>query len=233
MMIETFPPERPFLPASLRWRLMDAVEEGAAPYGLPTIDVSVDGGGWWTASLLRMQGGTGYHHRTLRAMALRLRGGRAVNVPWVELARIGTPPPPVRFSDGASFDDGSRFVGQACVAELAEPVRFRDDEATIRILTPHQLIGGDMFSIDRGPLMGDELHGTDQVEALGDGRWRVRIGPQFRRSHPAGTPVNFSDPKCAMKLQDPNGGLWPTFERNWIARADALFVEKMYPGEAP
>lgn len=223
-MIQAFPQARPFLPSKLRWRLADATDEGPSPYQLPAQVVGFDGGGWWEASFGEMQAGTGLHHRALRAMALALRGGRKVEVPFLEMSPIGLPLVGT-FGDGSTFSDGGHLIGSACSAELVDPVGVRDDTAYVRILTGQPLLGGDMFSLDRGETMGSELHCTEAVEEVEAGIWAVTIGPQFRAAHAAGTLVDFSTPRCAMRLRDPDGGLWPTFDRSWIGRSSAMFVE--------
>lgn len=223
-MIDRLPLARPFLPAKLRWRLVDARVEGPAAFGLPPSGVTTDGGGWWEAELAEMRAATGVDHRALRAVALRLRGGARIDVPFLEQVPTGGLSE-VPFSDGSSFSDGSLFLSGAVSATLEEAVAADDDTALIRIETGHPLLGGDVFSLVRSATLGEEMHATSRVEEVSTGLWSVEIGPQFRQAHAAGTVLNFNDPHCAMRLVDPDGGLWPTVTRSWIGRPSARFVE--------
>lgn len=224
-MIDRLPLVRPFLPGRLRWRLADARLNGTADsFGLPADVVTTDGGGWWVADFGLMRASSAAHHRALRAMALRLRGGRRVEVPFLEKASTGGLTS-VGFSDGASFSDDTEFQSGAVTAVLDEPLALRADVAVIRITSGHQLLGGDVFSLLRSPTLGSELHATSAVEALSGNRWAVEIGPQFRQAYPAGTEVNFNDPCCAMRLNDPEGRLWPEAAPAWNVDAAARFEE--------
>ena len=225
-MIDRLPFVRPFTPAGLRWRLVDSVIEGAGGLGTPTTRISTYGGGWWVAEFEQMKVASPEHHRAMRAMAMRLRGGVRIDVPFVELRPTGGLSP-VPFGDGSTFGDGSLFLSGEVGAILEEAVALNDDTALIRILTGHPLIGGDMFSIARPLDFGSGLYGTDRVEPLGDGVWSVTIGPQFRAAHPAGTVLNFNDPHCVMRLEDPEGSMWPRLTRGWHGTASARLVEAM------
>lgn len=224
--IDRLPFQRPFTPTGLRWRLVDSVIEGPSGLGLPAARISTDGGGWWVAQFDEMKAATPLHHRALRAMTLRMRGGRVFDVPFIEQAPTGALST-VPFSDGTTFGDGSEFVSGAMTAVLAADVALNDDTATIQISTGHVLQGGDVFSIDNGPLLGSSMFATSEVEEVSPGLWSVEIGPQFRRAHPAGTALNFNDPHCAMRLEDPEGAMWPRIVRGWHGTASALFVEAL------
>lgn len=225
-MVETWPQARPFLASKLRWRLPDARIEGPAGFGLPVDVVSTDGGGWWVAELGDLMGWEPAHHRAMRAMALRLRGGRRIDVPFIEdqpsggLTSVG-------FSDGTLFSDETAFQAGQVVAVLDEALPLRADVAIVRIDSGHELLGGDVFSLFRSPTLGSELHMTSSVERLSGNRWAVEVGPQFRGSYEAGAEVNFNDPHCAMRLNDPEGGLWPTNDPSWVFQASARFEEAL------
>lgn len=226
-MIETFPLIRPFLPALLRWRLVDATVEGPAGFGLPADSGSTDGGGWWVAEFGDMQAGTPAMHRALRAMAGRLRGGRRVDVTFMEKAPTGGVHGSVPFSDGTLFSDGTGFTGGLMEATFEDALSLRADEALIRITTGHALIAGEMFSVLRSPDLGSELHCTSAVEQVEEDLWSVELFPPMRQDHEAGVPVNFNNPACAMRLQDPEGNMWPSVDRNWRPKASARFVEAL------
>lgn len=225
-MIDRLPFIRPFNPTGLRWRLVDAVIEGAGGLGTPTPRISTDGGGWWVAEFGEMKVSSPAHHRAMRAMAIRLRGGVRIDVPFVELAPTGGLTS-VPFAGGVTFSDGSEFGSGAVSAVLEEAVALNDDAALIRITTGQLLTGGDVFSIERPLGFGSGLYATDRVADLGDGVWSVTIGPQFRASHPAGTALNFNDPHCVMRLEDPEGAMWPRLTRGWHGTASARLVEAL------
>lgn len=224
-MIDRLPLARPFLPGRLRWRLIDARLGGVSDsYGLPADVVTTDGGGWWVADFGMMRASSSAHHRALRALAVRLRGGRRIDVPFLEKEPMGGITS-VGFSDGTTFSDDTEFQSGIVSAVLDEAVTLRSDVAVIRIDSGHELLGGDVYSLDRGGLLGSEMHVTSAIERLSGNRWAVEIGPQFRRGYLAGTEVNFNDPCCAMRLNDPEGTMWPEAAPAWNVDAAAHFEE--------
>lgn len=223
-MIERLRLTRPFMPSRLRWRLADAMVDGPAGFGLPPSGISTDGGGYWVADFGDMQSGTDAHHRSMRGLASRLRGGRRINVPYLEMAPTGGLEE-VPFSDGETYSDGTGELAGLITAVLEEAVALRDDTALIRVVSGPNLRGSDVFSIFRSDVLGDEMHLCDSMIEVEPGLWSVTIGPQFRQAWPAGTEINFNNPHCGMRLQDAEGGLWPEATRGWNTRASAKFVE--------
>lgn len=198
----------PFLGA-VTPRIVDARTEAPGGYGFPAPAGTVDGGGWWQVDVEDMKGADTHHFNMARAFASSVRGGRRIRVP----VRSGGVSPGGRgarvgFSDGATFSDGSRFLGGLAEAYLVEAVGLRDDEAIIDLRSGQTLIGGEMFSIERGGDLGPELHLIDQVERASGTTWRVKVGPQFRASHEVGKEVNFNDPAFVATIPDP-APLWP------------------------
>ena len=224
-MIEPFPNVRPFLPAQLRWRVIETRQETDALLGQPSDRFNADGGGYVVASLRRMKVHDPAHHRAIRAMALSLRGGQLVSVPIFDPARIASPVGIVPYADGVTHSDGTGFQSWSVQAVLEEPVALRDDEALVRVTSGHDLDVGVWFSLWRGVERGDEAHMASKVWNLGGGLWRMRIGPQFRQGHAAGTPLNFDRPCCTMKLKDPDGEMWPEIDRTLGGHASAYFEE--------
>lgn len=224
-MIEAFPRARPFVPAKLRWRLVDSVVEGPSDFGLPAAEQTTDGGGWWEVEFGDMfAGGRDEHHRALRGLASRARGGLRLNVPFIERAPTGAMVDGF-FDDDMGFDDDTAFTEGAMIAHLENAVGLRDDTARIRVTSDHRLRGEDVFSLLRSDALGDEMHLCETVYEVSPGLWEVTIGPMFRQAYPAGTPVNFNDPCCAMRIQDREGGLWPAFDRSWNVRTSVKMVE--------
>lgn len=224
-MVDRLPLAAPFAAARLRWRLVDARLSGPGSFGLPPETITTDGGGWWEVMRAGMDIYDADEQRAMRAVALRLRGGRRIDVPFQEESATGGLRR-VTWSDGTLSSDGTGIISGAIVAYLAEPVALRADEAVIDIPGGPPLLGGDAFSLFRSPALGSELHATEEVERIATDRWRVRVAPQFRQAHPAGAEVNFNDPACAMRVADAEG-LWPEFEPGWIGAGQTLFREAL------
>lgn len=223
-MVDRLPLARPFRPGKLRWRLVDARIQGPDSYGLPPDSVTTDGGGWWVAELGEMPALTPDELMTLRATAVQLRGGRRIDVPFLEQRPTGGVSP-IEFGDDALFDDGADWGSGLVTAVLDQTVGLRADEARIRVTSGAPLVGGDAFSLWRGPDLGSELHVMGAVQSLGDNVWAVEVAPQMRQAYPANVEVNFNDPHCAMRLVDPEGRMWPEIGRGWNPRAGARFEE--------
>lgn len=227
-MVDRLPLARPFLPAKLRWRLADARLEGPGGLGVPPERITTDGGGWWVVELGDMAAMTPAEHRALRAFASRARRRGIVDVPFLEQDPVGglvTVP----FSDGSTFSDGAGWASGVISAALEEAAALRDDELTVRITSGHELHPfGDVFSLVRSSALGSEMHVVETAEALGSGLWRLRFGPNLRQAYPAGTEVDFNDPRCGMKVAD-TAGLWPEFTRSWNARAAVVLEEAWRP----
>lgn len=198
----------PFL-GDITPRIVDARTEAPGGYGWPAASGTVDGGGWWQVDLEDMRAGEPHHFNMARAFASSVRGGRRVRVP-VRAGGVtpGGRGPHVPFADGATFGDGARFVGGRAQAYLVNAVGLRDDEALIDLQSGQNLIGGELFSLERTPELGPELHLIDGLERVTGTLWRVRVGPQFRADHAAGAEVNFNDPAFAATVPDPSP-LWP------------------------
>lgn len=226
-MIETFALSAPFLPERLRWRLVDVTVEGPGGFGLPADSGTTDGGGWWVAEFADMSVDSPITHRTLRAITGRFRGGRRIEVPFLEEAPTGGEHGAVPFSDGTVFADGSGFTGGLMEATLDEAAVLRADTLMIRVTTGHALVGGEMFSLLRSADLGSELHCTSRVEEVEAGLWSVEIFPPLRQAYAADVPVNFNTPSCAMRLDDSEGSLWPWAEIGWRMKASARFVEAL------
>lgn len=222
--MERLPSASPFLPARLQWRIADAATEGVGAFGIPPVQVTTDGGGYWVAEFGEMRGATDAQHRALRALASRRRGGGRIDVPFLEMSPTGGVEE-VSFSDGTTYSDGTGESVGLVSAVLEAAVEANDFEALIRVTAGPNLRGGDVFSVVRSPDLGSELHLCESMTEVADRLWSVTVGPQFRQAHAAGTPLNFNDPCCAMRLVDPEGALWGRFDRSWITRPSARFVE--------
>lgn len=223
-MIERLPSAAPFLPQMMRWRLADARTEAAGGFGIPPVSVTTDGGGYWVAEFGEMRAATDPQHRALRGLAARMRGGKRINVPFFELAPTGGLEE-VSFSDGTTYDDGTGEIAGLTSAVLEEAVAANAFTCLIRVTAGPDLRGDDVFSAIRSAALGEELHLCESLTLVEPGLWEATVAPQFRQAHAAGTELNFNDPACAMKLDDPEGQLWGRFDRTWIARPSARFVE--------
>lgn len=222
-MIE-LPRIRPFVGKAIRPVLMDARVQAPGALGWSPVTGSVDGGGWWQWTVRGMLAYRPNHVRTLRAFATAVRGGERVIVPCIDDPQgLARGPENVPFNDGASFDDGALWRGESIEAHIESAVGLRADELIIVVRSGQELLGGDLFSLDR-PEKGPELHVTSRVEYLGANRWRVRVGPNFRQDHAALTDCNFDTPAFTATIPD-TSTLWPEYGVDWVGEAEVTFVE--------
>lgn len=220
------PRSRPFTPRDFRWRLAGHIIQGPERMGLPPVMGTTEGGGWWTAELNSPPFNDPVHHRAVRALALKLRGGRVVDVPFTDPAPLGSTVV-TGFSDGTSFTDGTGFSGGTASATLEMAASLRADEATVRVTSGHIIRPGHAFSLFRSVERGSELHMVDEVSDLGGGLFEITFGPNLRQGYPAGAALDFNEPRCAMRLVDPDGGLWPSVEIGGFAKVEMKFAEAL------
>lgn len=207
-------------------RLVDSTVEAPGGFGFPSASATLDGGAWWQMTIAEMIGYKPHHLNMIWAFSAAVRGGDRVRV---SISLRGVTPGgiaiPVSFSDSATFDDGSMFAGGIADAVLDEAVGLRDDEAVIWMRSGQPLIGGEFWSLERGPEKGPELHINSQVEYLGSDRWKVRSAPTMRQDHPAGAEVNFNRPAFAATVPD-KSTLWPEVRSGSdFFLVEATFVE--------
>lgn len=172
------------------------VSGGRALNGDDTV-IATDGGGRWVA-----QYGSAPLNRRDKVLAWRaaramLEGGVVPVIFPICDARhqpvAGTYR--VSHSDDTPFSDDSLYSGGDCTVAAAADVALRGTAMTLAITTIGKpLIGGERFSI-RHPVWGDRLYEIKTV----DGN-QITFRPPLREAVLAGTEINFSDPRCVMRL---------------------------------
>lgn len=100
----------------------------------------------------------------------------------------------VPHGDGASFGDGSLYVGQVIDATLASSVAVRAVSASINIRHAAPLEPGQHFSI------AERLYRLRTVQYASDTTAAITFRPPLREAASAGTRLEFDDPVCRMRL---------------------------------
>lgn len=101
----------------------------------------------------------------------------------------------VPHSDGASFSDESEYQQGDASAVTAAAAPLRATTITLTgINFPRPLHGGEWFSIDH-PTYRHRAYRVGMIN--GDS---ITFRPPLREAVPAGTPLNFADPLCTMRV---------------------------------
>lgn len=101
----------------------------------------------------------------------------------------------VPHSDNTPFSDGTLYVGGGPTATAASAAPLRSTSLSLSGLFSRPLIGGEWFSIAH-PTKGDRAYKVRSVEGT-----TVSFVPPLREAVPAGSEINFRDPRCLM-VQD-------------------------------
>lgn len=222
---------------SWKWELgARTVSGGRSLSGLmPT--ARFDGGGMWMAELGDVQVSSADHVRAWRALTARLDSGATPVVlearderfaPWPLLD--GAPvvsPYTATFSDGATFSDETVLESEVIAAELVEDAALRATTITISLSNAEPLRGGEHFSIQHDTF-SHRLYRVGKVVIDDDGNSVVTIRPPLREATAAGTRVEFDNPKCIMRLADPDA-MDLMLERRIYGSASVKFVEDFPP----
>jgi hypothetical protein len=226
-----------FPPADHLWFPAGSALSGGTPIsGAPqTADASA--GGWWVCEYQVAKLRTLQQIGTYRAILGRLNSG----VGLIELPVLdglqpwpnGVRPALTRFSDLTDFSDGSEFLGSPIVAALAADAYMpawpappvAPTQAQILLTTSAPLMGVEYFSII-GPSGNVRLHLITEVVAVAGDVTTVNFLPPLREDMAAGTPIDFNDPRCTMKVDIASvQGAWPRMEVPFTARPKIVFAE--------
>lgn len=176
--------------------VQNVISGGTALDGGETV-IATDGGGRWRAEYSNAPLNRRDKVMAWRAARALMEGGAVPIIFPICDARHQpvNKPVGVTHSDGSSFDDESLYEsGGGDVAATAG--------ATLRATTLHinasalqkPLVGGERFSIDH-PTWRHRLYEVKKV--AGD---TIQFRPPLRETVEAGTPIEFRDPKCVMRL---------------------------------
>lgn len=105
----------------------------------------------------------------------------------------------VHHSDGASFFDGTLYSGSDCAAEVAVDAPLRATQLSISMSLGKPLLGGERFTIVH-PEMRERCYQIGRVLALSDSAATFQFHPPAREAVPAGTEVDFINPRSVMRL---------------------------------
>lgn len=140
-------------------------------------------------------------------------------------APAGTQLAEVPHSDGAVFSDDSLYASSGPKGILAADAAVF--ATTISLLWPGltELLGGDFeVTSPEGPRLHRIKRFLDRGGTAGAYVYGVEISPPLRCDLLAGAELNFTDPRCLMRLANPDA-FAATLEMNRWGTFDAEFVE--------
>lgn len=100
----------------------------------------------------------------------------------------------VPHSDGTPFSDDSLYRSSGAEGSLLADAALRATSIRMSIASEKPLIGGELFTIVH-PNWGERAYRIIRID--GD---TVHIRPPLREAAPAGTVLDFDDPRCRMRL---------------------------------
>lgn len=218
-------------PADLEWSPVGGVDTGGPSLsGLEQLD-RTDGGPKWIARMVRIPLATREQILAFQALQMNLENGTA---PIILRRRARDRTPGVDSSPGAltphsdetPFDDGSLYLTQDVTASTTESADLRDDTLTITIAALRPLIGGEDFGINH-PTAGWRMYRVRRVLSNVGEAYTIQIGPPLREDVPDGTALDFSDPRCVMRLSDPRS-FATALQFNRYGWVDAEFEEAFF-----
>lgn len=217
---------------ALRWGDTANWVSGGATLGGESQERSTNGGGAWVAACSAISLITALDSRIWEALMLNWSlGDTKIIVPRCSNLKATFAQTGARntHSDGTPFSDGSLYAGGSFGA-LAAPVALRDTTAQITLPVGAALLGGEPFTMT-GPNRSERLYGVARILAVDvpTNTATVRFAKPAREAYPAGTEVDFGDPRCLMRAQLANGAGWATFDPAWHAQVDMVFRETFAP----
>jgi hypothetical protein len=192
------------------------------------------GGGLWSAELASIPVRTTQQVHAWRALeGLLDSGATQVVVPMCDKRYF--PAPVVNGSrlvtygdqpldDGVLFDDGSGIIQPVVVASIAAAAPLRATEVRLNFMAGSPLQGGEHFSLTH-PNIGDRIYRVIRIrlDAL-TGQSIVTIRPPLREAVTALSVADFDQPKCVMRVAQPESMKLALAQRKW-GSPSAMFVE--------
>lgn len=183
--------------------------------------IVTDGGGRWVADYQNAPLNRREKVMSWRALRAQLNSGtRAIIFPICDARHQPVASRQhVPHSDDTPFSDDSLYTSGDCEVEAAADAPLRATTMTINpIALGKPLIGGERFSIDH-PTWRHRLYEIATV--LGDA---ITFRPPLREAVTAGTELNFSDPRCVMRL---SGDMSAPLSGPRFATGSIMLVEDM------
>ncbi len=116
-------------------------------------------------------------------------------------------------SDGSPFSDGAGYRQSSIKVILTSSLALRATSAVLTIEAAGPLRRGMLFTIWTGPRPSMYII-TKEPEISGN-RATIKFLPPLRAAAPAGTEVDFADPKLVMNLASPDSGELPLDMGRW------------------
>lgn len=172
--------------------------------------IELSGGGLWQVQCDSIRVRTRAQILAYRAVVARAIGPvRPIVVPIYD--RVAPTICASRYSthsDGAPFDDATRYRTGPVVAELAAEAALRATSLDIKVLEGDAPEAGALLTIDHGGDYGPRLYQIHTLDgALSADSWRVQVEPPLRRAAETGRPVAFDVLACTMQLVSDSAGL--------------------------
>lgn len=133
----------------------------------------------------------------------------------------------IPFGDLATFDDGSCFYQPVIDAYVVADADLNDTSITIAFRYGGPLRAGESFSLNH-PQQGWRLYEIASVTINGAGHSVVKFSPWLRDKIVAGSPVEFDQPRCTMKMSD-GKAMDLNFATYPFTRPTATFIEYFFP----
>lgn len=206
---------------------------GAARSGGRTLNGSVRmtswaAGGLWRATYLRIPVVTAEKTLLAEAIEALLDGGaEPMAIPRLPGLRApqGVTTDGVPHSDGSPFSDGSLYDGFGIRGLVSASAALADTE--LSFVWPGQLglLGGDFeVMAPEGPRLHRIKRFITRTGGAGAYSYTVEVTPPLRCDVEAGSEMDFTTPRCLMRLANPEA-FAPVLEMNRWGFIDAEFVE--------
>ncbi|WP_020178091.1 hypothetical protein [Methylopila sp. M107] len=214
------------------WRPSGGSIEGLRSLAGDTPDrLSTGRGGLWICSMSDIMLETVEEKRTWRALRSQMRNGSLpIIVPVERMEWLAQPlrypsPDGVPYSDGAMHSDGAGFADAPIEARFTAAAALGDIEVSIRVLGAEPFQSAEVFTVvtDRAGVRLYEVAGViDATPVTGGFDYVLEINPPLRDDVAVDGPVDFNDPRCEMRLMDPDG---MAFDEDIVTFVDVTFVE--------
>lgn len=206
---------------------------GAARYGGRTLNGSARVTSWQAGGLWRgkyIQIGLHEPEKVLLLEAIEAildAGAEPMAIPLLPLARapLSYATGPAPHSDGSPFSDDSEYAGSNIRGVLAENAEIFGTLLTFTWSGPVHIFGGDFeVAAPEGPRAHRIKRFRSRAGAPGAFIYQVEISPPLRCDLVAGAPLDFENPRCLMRLTNPEA-FAPVLEFGEYGFIDAEFVE--------
>lgn len=152
-------------------------------------------------------------------------GVRAIIVPFCDARHQPTNGPvPTTHSDDTTFSDESEYSQGDASAEIGADAALRATTLLLsELVLARDLLGGEWLSIDH-PTMRWRAYRIAEIVDMDTeaGTATVKIRPPLREAVTAGELVDFSNPRCVMRIE---GGMPSPMNLGYAASSGARFVE--------